>query len=875
MNIENAHPATTSERSFWSRPAEELLAELGSSRSGLNPGIARQRLAEHGPNRIAEDEATGTWRLLVKQFVNPLVIILVIGAAISLILYDVFDAAIILTIVTLSGFLGFLQEHRASVAVAELRSRLALSCRVIRGGKEQTIAASDLVPGDIMLLSAGNLVPADGVVLAANDFLVNEASLTGESLPVEKRPGIVPTEAPLAARTSAVFAGSSVRSGLATVLTVATGQATEFGHIAIRLRQRETETDFSRGVRRFGGMLLRVMFLIVLFVVVVNQLQGRPIAQSLLFAVALAVGLSPELLPAIVTVTLSAGARHLSRGGVIVRRLESIENLGSMDVLCTDKTGTITTGEIAVADATDIDGKSSDDVRWTGFLNAALETGIVNPMDAALVEMGRKAGLSAENVRKIDEIPYDFRRRRLTIVIEDPDDSSQHRLITKGAFANVIGVCTHVRRNEAAQPLENAERARLEALFKQKGESGFRVLALAERRMPAQADYAVVDERGLTLIGFLLFLDPPKETAAAAIKALAELGIGVKIISGDNRYVTAHIADAVGLDPAAMVTGEELAAIRDEALWHVADRTDLFVEIDPQQKERIVRALQHRGHAVGYLGDGINDTPALRAADVGISVDDAVDVARESADIVLLQPDLGILCRGVEDGRRTFANTLKYISITTSANFGNMISMALASPLLPFLPLLPKQILLNNFLSDFPSAAISSDNVDPEHIASPQRWDVGQIQRFMIVFGLISSCFDLLTFGALLLLFRATEAVFQTGWFVVSLLTEIAVVLVLRTSRLAIRSRPSRLLLGGTITVFAVSLVIPYAGPPARLFGFVPLPAPLLAALVAIVLAYIGATEAMKLLFYRQLRRRHAGKAAKDRRSRRQRHIPG
>ncbi len=619
------------------------------------------------------------------------------------------------------------------------------------------------------------------------------------------------------------------------------------------------ETEFSRGIRQFGYMLVRAMILIVLFVLTVNQLLGRPFIESLLFAVALAVGLSPELLPAIISVTLSAGARAMARQGVIVRRLEAIENLGSMTVLCTDKTGTLTEGVVALHDAVDPAACSSAEIRRLAFLNAALETGIENPLDAAIVADGERAGWSAADRRKIDEIPYDFLRKRLTIVVTDEAAAARHLIITKGAFTNVLAICETVQTAGIQAPLDDAAKRQLGAYFRAKSEDGFRVLAVATRLVPAKERYGHEDEAAMVFAGFLLFYDPPKQEIVRTIADLRSLGIATKIISGDNRYVAAHLATAVGLDPRSMLTGAEIARLKDEALWQQAARIDLFVEVDPQQKERIVLALRRAGHVIGYLGDGINDAPALHAADVGISVDSAVDVARQSADVILLQRDLDVLRQGVVDGRRTFANTFKYISITTSAMFGNMISMALATPVLPFLPLSAKQILLNNFLSDLPSIAISTDNVDPERVARAPRWNIADIQRFMVVFGLESSVFDLLTFATLLLVFRADEATFQTAWFVVSVLTELSVVLILRTRASALASRPSRLLLATTAAVGAAAIAVPYAGPLAWAFGFVPLSPTVLAASVAIVLAYIGATECVKLHLFR----RHNGSRAR------------
>jgi Mg2+-importing ATPase len=836
---------------WWSLAAEDLLSRLDSGPQGLSAAEAGRRVAQAGPNTVEDAPGLVPLRLLARQFASPLVLILMLGAAVSLALRDWIEAGIILAILLGSSLLGFAQEHRASRAMTALQRRLALMVQVRRDGRLATAPAASLVPGDLVELSAGDLVPADGVLLEARDFLVVESALSGESLPVEKAPGAVPADSPLPERLNCVFLGTSVRSGWARMLVVRTGRDTAMGAISSRLGDTPAETEFARGVRRFGTLLLQVMLVMVVFVLAVNQWLGRPLVESLLFAVALAVGLSPELLPAIVSVTLSRGASAMAARGVIVRRLEAIENLGAMTVLCTDKTGTLTAGTMVLEAAVDADAEPCGRVAHLAFLNAAFETGIANPLDAAIVEAGRREGRSPEGWTKIDEIPYDFQRRRLTIVVRDHEDA-EHLIVTKGAFASVTAVCNAVATpGGGAAPLDARRREALEAWFRRQGEEGCRVLAVASRRVPAQAGYGHEDERDLCLDGFLLFRDPPKPGVADTLRALGALGIRIKMITGDNRHVAAHVARAVGLDAAAMLTGAEIAALRDEALWQRAEATDLFVEVDPQQKERIVRALQRRGHAVGVLGDGINDAPALRAADVGVSVDGAVDVARESADVILLRPDLDVLRAGVMDGRRTFANTLKYIGITTSANFGNMVSMALAAPLLPFLPLTAKQVLLNNFLSDIPSIAISTDNVDPAHTATAQRWDLPAVRRFMLVFGLLSTAFDLLTFQLLLRVFDAAEGEFRTAWFVVSLLTELAVVLVLRTGGPWWRSRPSGLLLGSTVAVAALALALPSLTPVARLFGFVPLPGALMATLFLVALAYLAATELVKRRVFR------------------------
>jgi Mg2+-importing ATPase len=866
--VQQSAPDSGGGQPYWAVDTAELMTMLGTRPDGLSQAEALRRLKRYGENTVKEHGRTNALRLLLRQFESPLVLILIFGAMIAIAVHEMLDAGIVILIVLGSAALGFFQEFNASVAVSKLRQRLALSVTVLRDGVRRSLPVVDLVPGDIVELAAGNLVPADGRILSARDLLVTEAALTGESFPVEKSPGVVPAEATLAGRTNCVFLGTSVRSGTATVLIAETGKATALGAIASRLESAVPETEFARGVRQFGYLLTRVMIVIVLAVLAVNVMFGRPLADSLLFAVALAVGLSPELLPAIISVTLSAGARAMAARGVLVRRLESIENLGSMDVLCTDKTGTLTEGKIVLEGALAPDGTPSTRAHELAFLNAKLQTGIDNPLDAAIVASALEAEPKATQ-RKVDEIPYDFQRRRLTIVVDEPDGEPAHRIITKGAYTHVIDCCTTISTDDAESALDAPTRARLDEFYERKGKEGFRVLGLATRRCEPRPRYGHDCEQDMTFVGFLLFLDPIKAEIMTTIADLDRLGIRIKIVTGDNRFVAAHVAETIGLRGKALLTGEQLHRMNDEALWHRAGRTDVFAEVDPQQKERIVRALQRAGHAVGYLGDGINDAPALHEADVGISVDQAVDVARESADIVLLRRDLDALRAGVEDGRRTFANTLKYIRITTSANFGNMISMALATLFLPFLPLLPKQILLNNFLSDIPAVTISTDNVDRAQTERCQRWDIREVQSFMLVFGLASTAFDLVTFGVLLLFFKVNEVTFQTTWFVVSLLTELAVLLVLRTRGPLRGSRPSRLLVLATLATALLALALPYTGAAARVFGFVPLPLAIVIAAILIVAAYVTTTEALKLRFYRrepasahEHRRRAPGKAA-------------
>ena len=836
--------------SYWAMTAPALLSMLGSSEHGLGSDEAETRFRQlAGPSQGVGHGYRKALLLLFRQFMSPLVLILLLGAALSLLLQNWIDALIMLTVLLATGLVGFVQEFRASKAVEALETRLALKARVLRDGQVIAVAAREVVPGDIIELSAGDMIPADGLVLQATDFLVTEAALTGESLPVEKSPGVLAPEAALAERSNAVFAGTSVRSGMARVIVALTGAETELGGITSAIGRTEPETDFERGVTRFGHLLMRVMLVLVVSVIVVNAFMGRPVVESLLFAVALAVGMTPELLPAIVTVTLSAGARQLAERGVLVRRLAAIENLGSMDMLCTDKTGTLTEGTLSLSRAVDPSGGDRPDVLALAHLNAAFETGIENPMDKAILAAGEKAGLSTGDWRKLDEIPYDFVRKRLTIVAARGED---RQLIAKGAVPSILSCCNRVAMPGGAVSLSDDLRDSIAALIAREGHQGYRALAVASRSIEARDDYTLDDEKDLTLEGFLLFADPPKQDIAGVIARLTALGVGMKIITGDTREVAVHVAEAVGLRTAGLVTGRQLAAMSADALAASAEATDIFCEIDPQQKERIIQALQARGHVVGYMGDGINDAPALHAADVGISVESAVDVARQSADFVLLKQDLGVLGEGIVCGRRAFANTQKYIAITTSANFGNMVSMALATPFLPFLPLLPKQVLLNNFLSDIPAIALSTDRVEEDQLDHSGRWNMKELQRFMVIFGLVSSVFDMAGFVFLLGVLKTGERAFQTGWFVLSLLTEILVVTSLRTRGPALRGRPSLMLLAATLAIALLALAMPYIPVLQRLFDFVPLEPSAMAALVGLAAAYVVATEVVKLWFYRK-----------------------
>jgi Mg2+-importing ATPase len=826
---------------YWSIPAAGLVLQLRSTVNGLSGAEAAARLKEFGGNELRERRPRLRLVVLGRQLRSPLLLLLLFAAGISAASGEWLDAAIVLLIVTATVGVGYSREYSAQTAAAALRQRLEARAVVLRDGTPKTIRTEAIVPGDVVRLAAGSLVPADAVILEASDFFVSEAVLTGESFPVQKAPGAIDSEAALVQRTNCVFMGTNVRSGTARCLVVRTGAKTEFGAIADRLTLRPPETEFDRGIRRFGYLLTSTMLIMVLLVFVAHVLGGRPPVDTLLFSVALAVGLSPELLPAILSVNLARGAQMMANRGVLVRRLNAIENLGSMNVLCTDKTGTLTEGVVQVEGAYDAEGQPSPQVLGLAACNAALETGIVSPLDEAITRASPEDLLRA---RKLGEIPFDFVRKRVTVAVAH---AGAARLIAKGAFHHVLDICS--TRCDGT-PLDATARRTLERRYEEWTGRGIRVLAVAIRTVAQRAMYSRDDEQDMTFAGFVTFLDRPKEGVVEAIKALGTLGVSIKLITGDSTLVAQHVASLVGLPADSVLTGRQLDDLHDEALWRVAEQTSLFVEVDPNQKERIILALKKMGHVVGFLGDGVNDAPAMHAADTSLSVDQAADVAREAADFVLLQRGLDVIRYGIEEGRRTFANTLKYVLVTTSANLGNMLSMAAASVFLPFLPLTAGQILLNNFLSDIPAVGIADDSVDPELVNRPRRWDMRFIGRYMVEFGTLSSAFDVLTFVVLLVSFRASADLFQTGWFVESLLTELVVALVMRTRRPFFRSRPGTLLLTLTIVLIVVTLVIPYL-PLTSIFGFVALPPSLLLSIVLIMLLYVAATELQKRWFYR------------------------
>jgi P-type Mg2+ transporter len=825
----------------------------GTATLGLSSAAAAERLRADGPNTIEERDQRSVFAILLGQFVSPLVLLLIGASVISVAVGDRVDAAIILIIVVVSAGLGFVQEARSAAAVQALRSRLALRANVIRDGQDIEVPIAQLVAGDLVVLAAGDVVPADARLVDSNHLYVDESAMTGESAPAAKT-----TDAPAAGEPSTgdarrdhlVFSGTSVVSGTGRAVVVATGARTAYGLIARRLLERPPRNDFERGVRRFGLLIARIILLLVMGVFAADVALQRPLLESFLFALALAVGLTPELLPAIVTVNLSRGARALAAHGVLIRRLPAIQNLGSMTVLCTDKTGTLTEGRLTLVRSCGAGGEAAPGAVSAAWLNSHFETGFRNPLDDAVLTSAGGPPDAAAYV-KVAELPFDFQRRCLSVLLKRPDGRTV--LLCKGAPEAVLSRSTTVRAaGDATSPLDAAARAAIDAQMADAAGLGQRTIAVGTRADVAGAELGPVDERDLVFEGLLLFSDPPKAGIEATLDELRALGVDLRIVTGDNDLVARAVAGAVGLAVQGVLTGDQIEALSSTAFVARAQTTTIFARVDPDQKLRVIRALQDRGQVVGYLGDGINDAPPLHVADVGISVDNATDVARAAADVILLQASLSAIAQGVREGRRTFGNTLKYIRMGTSSNFGNMLSMAGAALILPFLPMLPSQILLNNLIYDASQTAIPADTIDPETESLPARWDIRGIERFMIVFGPISSIFDFLTFGLLLLGLGSSEAAFHTGWFVESLATQVLVIFVIRTGRVPFwRSRPNRWLVAGAVAAVAVAVVLPLS-PLAGILGFAPLPPLFWVVLPGLVAFYLALVETAKWLLLRR-----------------------
>lgn len=852
---------------FWSLPADALLQQLESTPAGLTSAAAEEKQARLR-GRGLERRQRSPWSLLADQFKSPIILLLFGSAVLSYLVDDPINATIILFILVASGLLSFWQEWSAADAVEKLLAVIQTETTVLRDGLPKSIPVDRVVPGDVIVLSAGHVIPGDGRLLESRNMYVNEAALTGESFPAEKTVGVLEEQKPLSQRTNSVFLGTHVISGTGNAVLVATGPDTEFGRVSARLQEKAPESGFERGLRDFGNLLIKVTLCIVAVVFTVKMLKAvadrptapsesvvvgepgensaepsKPIIDSFMFALALAVGMTPQLLPAITSVVMAFGAKAMAREQVIVKQMIAIENFGSMTVLCSDKTGTLTEGEVHLHAAHDTQGAPSERVLQRAYLNALLQAGFNNPIDNAIRNFRK---YDAAGVEKLDEVPYDFGRKRLSVLVAE---HGERLMITKGAYAQILECCTHVETPSGAVVEIDALRDAIEGHFYSLSDEGYRVLGVAICKIDRNT-IEVADERNMTFLGFLVFYDPPKAGIAETLRQLRDLGISLKIITGDNRVVAAAVGRQVGIDHPDVVTGHELRALSDDALLRRVSQVDLFAEVEPNQKEQIIRAIQRTGQTVGFMGDGINDASALHAADVGISVASAVDVAREAAQVVLLQHDLSVLIRGVREGRRTFANTLKYVFFVISANFGYMFSLGVASLFLPFEPLLASQILLVNLLADFPAMALATDSVDPELIERPRRWDAGVISRFMLTFGLSSSIFDFITFGVLLFLYHADEVLFHTVWFVQSTLTGVIIMLIIRTKRPFFRSLPGFWLGTAGIGVSIVTVAIPYL-PFNALLGFRRLTPDMLGVIAVVVALYALCLETVKTVFYR------------------------
>ena len=826
---------------FWQNDINFWLQKLNSTPDGLSQAEARQRLSKRKKLPHANTPFRQDLKLFIRQYQSPLMLLLLVAVLLSAFLGDTSDVLIILFILLSTGSLSFWQERNAGRVVEKLKSLLEIKVTVVRDGITVEVESNQLTPGDVLLFKAGQRIPADCLLIEANLLQVNESSLTGESFPVTKEPGVMPAKTSLANRSNCLWQGSSVVSGSGKALVIATDEDTVFSSIA-QSASLTVETGFEKGIRNFGLLLMRVTLVLSLFILVVNLLNRNSLMESALFALALAVGMAPELLPAINTIAMSAGAKRMLAQKVVVKKLASIQNLGEIDLLCTDKTGTLTEGAIEVADIVNGMGVSDNYVRELAYWNAFFESGYTNPIDEALKNMMLQPTLQPQ---KEGEIPYDFNRKRLSIVVSTPEERI---LITKGSFTETLSICTQLRTEHGELvPIANFHDA-LVNRYEQFGVDGYRCIAICYKVITdITIDKSV--ESDMIFAGFIVMHDPVKNGVLKAIERLHKLQINLKIITGDNRHVAAALAKKIGMTNTQVLTGEDINKLSHDDLAQRVKTVNLFAEVAPQQKEQLIRALRQT-YTVAYMGDGINDVGALVAADVGLSVDNAVDVARDAADFVLLERSLSVIADGVVEGRKTFANTLKYIYINTGATFGNMFSVAAASLLLPFLPMLPKQILMTNFITDLPYLSVSSDNVDTEQLKKPGKWNMKLIRNYMFVFGFHSTLFDLITFLTLFYGFKVSESAFQTGWFTESILTELFILFIIRTYKSFFKSRPGRMLFILSLLGLGLTLALPYT-PIANTLGLVPLQPEVALSLFGIVLLYVLTADALKIVFFR------------------------
>ncbi len=828
----------------------ELFKKLGSGQSGLNGKEAKKRLFKYGYNQPAKKVKKKLFHEILMEFANPLVVLLLIIGVFSFFFSDRFSAIIIFVMATMSAMLSFYQEHKAEKAVEKLNALVRVTASVLREGKVIEINTRDIVPGDVVSLSAGDIVSADMRIISANDLFLSESSLTGESLPVEKTARTVSAIQDETRSANLIFMGSSVVSGTALGLVFHTGQYTEFGKMAGSMEAVSVETTFDKGIKSFTWLMIWAIVSMVVIILLINYLDKNNFFESLVFALAVAVGLAPETLPMIVTINLSKGALQMSKKKVVVKKLDSIQSFGAMDVLCTDKTGTLTMDKVVLEKHTDVFGQESEAVFDYGYLNSFYQTGLKNLLDKAVLAHD-KPHLQA--MEKIDEIPFDFSRRIMSVVMKE--SGGGHILVSKGAPEEIIKRSGFYESQGQAVPLDGKILEQIQNQYSALSREGFRVLALAVRQFAKpQAEYGTGDETGLVIKGFMAFLDPAKPDAKATVDALEKVGVRIVIITGDNELVTRKICEDIGLSTTEMLTGDQVEKMSEPELLVAVENTNIFSRMLPLQKQRIIQILQKCGHTVGYMGDGINDAPALKVADVGISVNNAAEVARESASIILLEKNLAVLSEGVLEGRKVFGNIIKYIRMSSSSNFGNMLSMTGASLILPFLPMLPVQILLNNFLYDLSQIGIPTDGVDKEYLEKPKPWRIDLIKKYMITVGPISSLFDFLTFAMMWWVFSGYiyQDLFRTGWFIESLISQTVVVYVIRTKKIPfIQSRPSKLLVFTTLLILSVGIIIPYTKL-AGFFGLVRPPALYFWLLAGMMVVYLFLVQIVKNWFIRR-----------------------
>ncbi len=830
---------------FWQYDAAEVITSLQSNENGLSTTEAKKRVAANAEKKKTVNPFLQDVLLFISQFKSPLTLLLVAAVILSAILGETSDVFIILFILLATGIMSFIQERHAGKAVEALRSIIRTKVKVVREGIETNVFTEEVAPGDILNFSAGDIIPADCLLIEEKDLHVNEATLTGETFPAEKEIGKLAAATGISKRTNTLFEGTSIVSGSGKAIAVLTGKDTVFGNISASLSKPAEETAFEIGIRKFGFLLMQITIVLAVIILAVNIYFGRPLIDSLLFGLALAVGMAPELLPAIMTIAMSAGAKRMAKQKVIVKKLSSIQNLGEINLFCSDKTGTLTEGVLKVSSIVGIDGKESIIIKQLAFLNASFETGFANPMDDALRAM---TDVNTNGYTKTDEIPYDFIRKCLSVSVAKENDC---QIITKGALNNIVAKCDQVLQADGTiAPIATAIET-INNLYKQYSNQGFRTIGVCYKSFDKNKALSKTDEEQMIFGGFVLLFDPPKEGVIEVIEELRKNGVILKIITGDNKLVAAFVAEKMGLKNCVIVSGEEIRKMSPEALVHTVQTANVFAEIEPQQKENIIKAFRKAGNTVAYMGDGINDVAAINAADVGISTNNAVDVAKEAADVVLLEKDLAVLNAGILEGRRTFLNTLKYIYTNTSATFGNMFSMAGASLILPFLPMLPQQILMTNFLTDFPYMAVAADNVDENELMIPQKWNLKQLKNFMIVFGLHSSVFDYLTFFALYKLFKADADMFHTGWFIESICTELLILFVVRTHKSLLKSAPGKLLIALSIAGLAITVALPFT-PFAKDLGFVVPPWKLIGIIVGILTLYVITADMIKVLFFKK-----------------------